>query len=125
MIDHLLIAPDEATLIAVIGNTRHLWYAGDTDSPAGWRGDVSFPVDITDNADPLNPVLLTDYHLWVALPTQDMTLSALPNCVLVANRDAANAGQPFILQTAFTQDQMNNYIISPVVAGSNYPFGSA
>lgn len=75
---------------------------------------------IADNGTPL-----TDYHLWVALPSKDPTLSALSNCVLVADRDAANAGNPnFILQTSFTQAQLNSYSVSPVVAGSNYPFGS-
>jgi hypothetical protein len=38
---------------------------------------------------------------------------------LVAYRDTLS-----VLQSAPTQDQMNVYTISPVIAGSNYPFGN-
>lgn len=145
MIDHLLIAPDQATLVAAIGgivpvgpNKQPLWNAGSAplliggvqidgaeQVIAGWRSDIAFPVSITDNTDPANPVVLTDYHLWVALPAMDPTIAASARCVLIADRDIANAGddQSFILQTKMTQAQLSNYAVSPVVAGSNYPFG--
>ena len=151
IIDHLLIAPDQPTLIAAIGsiipvgsNPQPLYSAGGPDgadgtTPPSWRSDVAFPVTISDsatlmsvqstdaNGNPITiqvPTPLTDFHLWVALPAKDPTLSALPYCVLVADRDAANAGsQNFILQTAMTQAQLNSYVVSPTLAGSNYPFG--
>jgi hypothetical protein len=127
MIDHLLIAADQQTLVTAIGsivplgpNPQPLWQAATSDSPAGWRGDIAFPVDIADNGVPL-----TDYHLWVALPTIDPVLAALSNCVLIADSDAYDAGNPnWIIQTSYTPAQRSGYRISPIRAGSNYPFGA-
>jgi len=70
MIDHLLKAPDEPTLIAAIGSYKNLHHvANPADGTlAGWRSDICICPTVTDNTDPNNPVVLTDFHLWVALP---------------------------------------------------------
>jgi hypothetical protein len=70
-----------------------------------------------------------DYPGWfivIALPALDPALQAESGCVLVADRDAANAGKPdFLLYTStLTSDQLASSAVSPTFAGSNYPFGT-
>lgn len=65
--------------------------------------------------------------LWrinIALPTRNAALCALAACHLVTDRDAANAGLPFVLQSVLTNAQLASLMIEPLFAGSNYPFGA-
>jgi len=114
MIDYLFKATDESTLIASLPQ----FYSD------GWRSDISFPCQVTDNTDPNNPVILTDFHLWLSQPTLDSELTSNPTCILAADREAALVGNSFILYTTMTPQQMDVYSISPVILGSNYPFGT-
>jgi hypothetical protein len=133
MIDHLLKSADQASMLTAVGSYNPdgrgaLWNAGGGDTPAGWRPDIAFVPLVTDHTNPTAPVVLADFHLWVALPSQDATLSANPDCILVGDREKAVARDPtFIIQTSMTNAQMAVYTISPVLTvanGLSYPFGS-
>lgn len=132
MIDHLMAFADEATAKsdAVVGT---YWNA----TAASW--DLSrcipglfvwAPAADTTATDGQGNMIVTHHAydgLWrinIALPVRNAALCALPSCHLVTDRDAANAGQPFVLQSVLTDVQLAALMIQPVFAGSNYPFGN-
>lgn len=124
MIDHLIrcaTQEDAETLVRQFGRSRaHTCRVILQD--AEW--------DVSD--DPENPVLVTPeivaegHHVWVALDALDESLRGLPEnaCRLIADRDAALAGQPFLLHQApdIPPETMATARIVPVPAGSGYPF---
>lgn len=61
----------------------------------------------------------------VSLPDQDAALTAHAGCMLVTDRDSANAGEPFILHAPIPADQLDTYMLQPCFAGADYPFGRA
>jgi hypothetical protein len=65
----------------------------------------------------------------IALPALDPALRDLPNneCRLIADRDAALRGDPFMLYLAQNIDPALLLVsrVEPTFAGSDYPFGSA
>lgn len=119
MIDHLLKFADEATAKAdpIVGA---YWIAGD-DGPGAWRGDICIPAATVTQIS--TGTVLPYWYLVVALAALDTALADHPGCMLVADRDAANRSEPFILKSALPQEQLADYSVSPVFAGSNYPFG--
>jgi len=68
------------------------------------------------------------YALILSLPGDPTTIAAAwqgdAATVLIADRDAALAGQSFILYSTLTDAQLEPMMIQPTPAGSNYPFGS-
>lgn len=122
MIDHLMTftSEDAAKTDPVVGQ---YYIPAVIDSPGGWRGDVCLPgVQITITS--TGAVYDSNWRIIIALPIQNATLSALSSCHLVTDRDAANAGQPFIRQSILSDTQLSLLTLSPTFAGSNYPFGA-
>lgn len=140
MIDHLMAFGDEAAAQAdpVVG-TYYTPPSGQ--SPGGWNLSCCIPNlfvwapagDTTSQVtgpggQQINVVTHHAYDsLWrvnIALPAKSAALCALASCHLVTDRDAANAGQSFVLQSVLTDLQLAALMIQPLFAGSNYPFGS-
>lgn len=64
------------------------------------------------------------WYVMVSTPAPDASLRDHPTCMLVTDREAANAGEPdFVLHTAIPPEDLGLYMLEPVFAGSNYPFG--
>lgn len=137
MIDYLLAFASEAIAKAdpIVGSYWTL--DGLSDIAGSWRGDVCIPgvfvwaptLDII-TTDPITGFSIINHtpydNQWrivIALPQQDMSLSGSEACELVADRDAANKGLPFILQSNLSDSDLEQLLLEPVFAGSNYPFG--
>jgi len=60
-------------------------------------------------------------YLWLAVPAVIEALRG--KCIIIADREKALAGQPFIVETLMPPEALALYQIEPVIAGSNYPFG--
>lgn len=120
-IDYLVKLADEAMAQAdpVIG--KYYLPASD-DQPGQWNGVWCFPAQVYQNG----VQDTSGFFLWISLKGPDAALDASPALVISADRDKALRGDPtFIRFTPIPQDQLSSYTISPVVAGSNYPFGNA
>ena len=128
MIDHLISVPSEAAAQAdpVVGK---YWTPPDAQGdPGGWDTSRTIPgVSVYT----LNPDgSQTPYPGWfiiIALSALDPNLEAEPGCILIADRDKAAAGDPtFMLYTqpGMTQAALAASRVSPIFAGSTYPFGS-
>lgn len=141
MIDHLLAYATQAAAQAEPLMAPY-YVAPSTQNgvaiPGSWRGDVCIPgvfvwapaQDVT-TTDPTTGVVTvthtpydTQWRIIISLPQQDAGLSASAACELVADRDKANAGQAFILQSQLSDAQLAALMIAPTFAGSNYPFGA-
>ncbi len=121
MIDHLLRFADEAAAIAACPQYRT---PASDDAPAGWRRNICFPgCTVTTVAGDGTETVLPYWYLWVSLPAQDAALTAIST--IVTDSDAYDRGQPFILFSRLPTDQLSQYRISPVRAGTDYPFGVA
>jgi hypothetical protein len=119
MIDHVLAFADEASAKAdpIVGQ---YWLGGEG---GWWRGDVCIP-----GAQVVVAATGAFYDgLWrivIAKDAEDQELAASPACHLIADRNAAAAGQPFIIKSKLTPAELALLILQPVFAGSDYPFGS-
>ena len=139
IVDHLIRCDTEATCVAdpVVGQYR---VSASDDGPASWRGDVAIPdvkvyVVTGTTTDPAtgqvteNRTYFPGWFLVIARPALDPALRDLPNgeCRLIADRDAAEAGQSFILYTApdIAPSDLANAFVTPTFAGSRYPFSGA
>lgn len=141
MIDHLIVFPDRATAAQTLGGTEHngVWYL-----PANVILNIGGPNDesvrvilqeaVWDRTDPMAPVLVTPevlasgWHCIVARDALDPMLRDLPDnaCRLIADRDAALAGQSFIRYTAsdFDPALLGTARVEPTPSGANHPFGA-
>lgn len=61
------------------------------------------------------------WYLWIAAPEVIDELRG--KCIIIADREAAERGEPFIVETLMSPEQLPLYCIEPVMAGSRYPFG--
>lgn len=118
IIDHLLRFPDEATAQAAL---PEYWIA----EAGTWRGDICIPgVSVFTEADDPFP----GWFIVIALPAISATLRDLPDhaCRLIADRDAANAGLPFLRYVAadMAPGALASARLVPTFAGSTYPFGA-
>lgn len=135
MIDHLLAFDSEVT--AQSDSIVGAYWVSDSQGAGTWRSDVCIPgvfvwaptLDII-TTDPITGFSIVNHtpydNQWrivIALPQQDMVLSGSAACELVADRDAANKGLPFILQSNLSDSDLEQLLLEPVFAGSNYPFG--
>lgn len=122
MIDHLIKSADEPAMIGLLPQYR----VTDEGGNSFWRSDILFPCQVLDtttlDADG-NPTPLPYFYLWIALPEEDPILASLPECVIIADRDAAQAGKPFVLWATLDATQLDIYTVAPTVLGSSYPFG--
>ncbi|MFZ0836065.1 MAG: hypothetical protein WAM77_01315 [Xanthobacteraceae bacterium] len=64
-----------------------------------------------------------NWRVIIAKAAPDASLLSLPSCHLVADREAAAAGRPFILQSILGEAQLAELALEPMFAGSSYPFG--
>jgi hypothetical protein len=129
MIDYLMTFASEAAAKAdpIVGS-----YFVD----GQWRSDICVadvfvwvPASNTIGTDPngtpyvVRQAYDTNWRVIIAKPAPDPSLSLLPSCHLVADRDAAAAGRPFILQSILSEVQLAGLALEPTFAGSSYPFG--
>jgi hypothetical protein len=139
MIDHLMAFVDEAAARAdsVVGAYWH------SDGKGGGSWDLSCCIPGIFVWAPANDttsqvtgpggqqVNVVTHHacdgLWrmnIALPSKSSALAASSACHLIADRGAAIAGQPFILQSVLNDVQLATLMLQPMFVGSNYPFGA-
>lgn len=116
--DHLLRFPDEMTAQTAL---PEYWIA----EAGAWRDDVCIPgVSVFTEADGM----YAGWFIVIALSALSATLRDLPDhaCRLIADRDAANAGQPFLRYVAADMDPgaLASARFVPTFAGSTYPFGA-
>jgi len=140
MIDHLYLFPDEAAAHAALDPLGFGFSASD-EGPAGWDGSRVLPCrvvmgwELGSYVDPENelhtfevPVYMPGFHVNVALPELRPDLVAMPECVLVTDRDAAAVEgatrADFVLHTKVSPETMDAVQeITPQFAGSRYPLG--
>jgi hypothetical protein len=129
MIDHLMTFTNEEAAKAdpVVGS---YFVNGE------WRSDICVagvfvwaPAGNTVGTDPNGTSYIvrhaydTKWRVIIAKGTPDPSLSSLPSCHLVTDREAAAAGLPFILQSILSEAQLAELALEPTFAGSSYPFG--
>ena len=88
-------------------------------APGGGSIDVAVHHPIADAAG------VPYWYLLVMLPELDPDLQAHAGCVLIADRDAAAAGQPFVIYSPLPAGALNSYMLQPTPLGAAYPFGGA
>jgi hypothetical protein len=135
MIDHLMTFSSEAAAKAdpVVGP---YWIDDGQGSGGAWRGDCCIPGIFVWRPADQSVVTLPDgstsiirrpydgnWRLAIAHLQPNPVLCASPACHLVTDRDAAAAGQPFVLQSVLSAAELATLALEPVFAGSNYPFG--
>src|SRR5262249_15106898 len=121
MIDHVLAFLDETSAQAdpIVGQ----YWTGGGEGAGYWRGDVCIPGVqgiVAATGAPYDGL----WRIVIARDTQDQDLTASPACHLITDRNAAAAGQPFVIKSNLTPAELAPLILQPVFAGSNYPFGS-
>jgi hypothetical protein len=124
ILDHLIKWDAEADAIAALPQ----FFTEDLDGGKHLRGDVAFwtrvfTVDGLDGDGNEIRSYLPYVYTWVCTGGPDADLMALPNCMIVADREKAQAGEQFILHMAIPPQEMLLYFVEPVILGSNYPFG--
>lgn len=128
MIDHLMRFDSEADAKAdaVVGA---YWMPGEDEAPGAWRGDVCIPNVAVFALDGEERVSFSGWYIVLALPAVNAALrdAAGDACRLIADRDAADRGESFVVYTApdLTPDILGSAHIEPLFAGSGYPFGLA
>lgn len=130
MIDHLLAFTDEAAAKSdpVVGTYWH------SDGQGGGSWDMSQCIPglfvWAPAADTTSGGVITHHaydSLWrinIALPAKSAALAALSSCHLIADREAASAGKPFIIQSVLSDAQLAALMLQPLFAGASYPFGA-
>ena len=119
--DYLAGFPDQATAQA-----DPVWAPKFLNADGSWRADLCMSPQVFNGTVDGNGNLvpLPGFFLWCAEPILDTALN-LSNALLIsADRDAALAGQPFILVATIPQSTLDTFTISPQVAGTKYPFGN-
>ena len=114
MIDYLFTYDTEALAIAAHPELR----SGDQWN-AGFVHVCQTYIDSPTEEDPSAITILPGFKLWVCLTSRNDDYEALPSCILVAEREP-----PLIVHHKLTDEQLSLSKISPVIAGSNYPFGA-
>jgi hypothetical protein len=129
MIDHLMtfVSEEAAKADPIVGSYF---------TNGEWRPDICVagvfvwaPASNTIGTDPngnsyvVRHAYDTNWRVIIAKAALDPSLSALPACHLVADRDAAAASRPFILQSILGETQLAELALEPMFAGSSYPFG--
>lgn len=114
MIDHLLKFSGEAQAISILPQHYIL-------SDAQWKTDYCIPGALTYTvAADGKKTADTNWYLWVSLPAKDAQLIALPQCIMVMDRDLAGKAQDFILTTTLDAQALSTLFFQPVNAGTSY-----
>ena len=66
---------------------------------------------------------LAGWYLVIACQDREPGLEG-EACMLIADRDAASRGEPCIIHTITTAEDLATLRLEPVFAGSSYPFGA-
>jgi hypothetical protein len=129
MIDHLMTFANEEAAKAdpVVGS----YFAN-----GEWKSDICVPgvfvwapasntigTDPNGNSYVVRRAYDANWRVIIAKAAPDASLLSLPSCHLVADREAAAAGRPFILQSILGEAQLAELALEPMFAGSSYPFG--
>jgi hypothetical protein len=129
MIDHLMTFANEEAAKAdpVVGS----YFAN-----GEWKSDICVPgvfvwapasntigTDPNGNSYVVRRAYDGNWRVIIAKAAPDASLLSLPSCHLVADREAAAAGRPFILQSILGEAQLAELALEPMFAGSSYPFG--
>jgi hypothetical protein len=129
MIDHLMTFANEEAAKAdpVVGS----YFAN-----GEWKSDICVPgvfvwapasntigTDPNGNSYIVRRAYDANWRVIIAKAAPDASLLSLPSCHLVADREAATAGRPFILQSILGEAQLAELALEPMFAGSSYPFG--
>jgi hypothetical protein len=129
MIDHLMTFANEEAAKAdpVVGS----YFAN-----GEWKSDICVPgvfvwapasntigTDPNGNSYVVRRAYDANWRVIIAKAAPDASLLSLPSCHLVADREAATAGRPFILQSILGEAQLAELALEPMFAGSSYPFG--
>jgi hypothetical protein len=129
MIDHLMTFANEEAAKAdpVVGS----YFAN-----GEWKSDICVPgvfvwapasntigTDPNGNSYVVRRAYDANWRVIIAKAAPDPSLLSLPSCHLVADREAAAAGRPFILQSILGEAQLAELALEPMFAGSSYPFG--
>ncbi|MGA0599027.1 hypothetical protein [Enterovirga sp. CN4-39] len=136
MIDHLFLFPDEAVAHAALDP---LGFGAE----GSWDGSRVLPCrvvmgwELGSTVDPETdelmtfevPVYMPGFQVNVALPDLRPDLAAMPECVLVTDREAAAdegaTRADFVLHTKVSPETMDAVQeITPQFAGSRYPLGA-
>lgn len=119
-IDHVMKFASEAEAKAdpVVGT---YWQASNADDPGSWDTSICIP---NQNVTQISTASVLPYwYISIARSEIDPVLRDHVACVLITDREAALRGAQFVLFTSLPADQLGDYSIQPVPAGSNYPFG--
>lgn len=134
-IDYLFTCASEAACIADPALASY-YTPANADGPGAWRGDVVIPnVQVWDTRQDVSSTdadgdlivthtYLTGFWLVVSIAGGNAALAGDANLVLAADRDAANAGRPFVLFSSQPEGSLSFFQLSPTFAGSKYPFGA-
>lgn len=130
--DHLLRFTDEASAIAALPQYRT---QGSDDAPAAWMGQFCNPdghrvYTVSGTRTVTDPEtgqtyeeevrdFLPYWYQLVSRPDVDPALAAMPECMIITDRDGG-----FIVQSRIPADQLAQYWLTPVPHGSHYPFGA-
>jgi hypothetical protein len=127
MIDHLMTFASEAAAQAdpVVGK---YWTAPDAQGdPGTWDASRVIPgVSVYTLNDDGSQTPYSGWFIVIAAAALDPNLEAEPGCILIADRDKANANDPsFMLYTqpGMSESELAASRVSPVFAGTTYPFG--
>lgn len=130
--DHVLMFADRASALAALTQIRFAdgeQFGGDCNAPLSVTVPTGqYTVATEDQPSVEIRATIPGYFVAVALDYVSDALIALPNaaCRIVSDRDAAIEGAPFFRYLAPDLDPALLTIasVSPVFAGSEYPFGS-
>lgn len=127
MIDHLFLFPDEASAFVAL-QALGLASPADEESPARFANNVLPCRVIVARTEDGADVYMDGQHVNVATNDVREDFVAMPNCVLVTDRDKGSVEgalrADFLIHTKVSEATMDAVLgITPVFAGSNYPLG--
>lgn len=114
MIDHLRRYDNEAEALAdpLVSAYR---------TPDGWDTSRVIPGCRVYTGEDEARTYLPYWYLWIA---ERQVIDALRGaCIIIADREKALAGVPFIIESLMPAEALALYQIEPIMAGSAYPFG--
>ena len=131
MIDYLFCFESEAQAAAALPTFRTPAFPAEK-IPAAWDGSRVLVTNIQVGTKPvgtdpetkapiLAPVYAQGYWLAISTPTPDDALYAIPACMREADRDAAEAGKPYVLRQRFSAEQLaSDWDLSRQWLGTDY-----
>jgi len=136
MLDYLFNHADEASALA--DPLLALFTVTAEDGSKFWGPQVIRDVRVEDltrptiqhdaetNTDFATYPVLAGFHVMLMYLARDEALLASPNCVLAADRDLAEAGEPretYVVKALVPVEELATLRVSPIPAGAAYTFG--